>query len=47
MARQGQGAHGYARLFPILEIAYELTSLGMIASQRDVFYRLVTLLLSG
>ena len=39
MARQGQGAHGYARLFPILEIAYELVSLGITASQRDVYYR--------
>lgn len=40
-SRQGQGAHGYARLFPILEIAYELVSLGKTATQRDIFYRYI------
>ena len=41
IGRQGQGAFSYARIFPILQISHELLSLGVTASQRDVFYRRV------
>ena len=41
LERQGQGAHAYARVFPILEIVYELLSLGKTASQRDIYYRCI------
>ena len=39
IGRQGQGAFSYARIFSILQISHELLSLGVTASQRDVFYR--------
>ena len=39
MDRQGQGAYAYARIFAILQISHELLTLGVTASQRDVYYR--------
>ena len=39
MDRQGQGAYPYARIFAILQISHELLTLGVTASQRDVYYR--------
>ncbi len=39
MDRQGQGAYPYARMFAILQISHELLTLGVTASQRDVYYR--------
>jgi len=39
MERQGHGAYPYARIFAILQISHELLTLGITASQRDVFYR--------
>ena len=41
MERQGQGAYPYARIFAILQISHGLLTLGVTASQRDVFYRQV------
>ena len=41
MERQGQGAYPYARIFAILQISHELLTLGVTASQRDIFYRQV------
>ena len=41
MERQGLGAYPYARIFAILQISHELLTLGVTASQRDVFYRQV------
>ena len=42
MDRQGQGAYPYARIFAILQISHELLTLGVTASQRDVYYRHVS-----
>ena len=39
LARQGQGAAAYTRIFVIVSIVHKLLLEGKTASQRDIYYR--------
>lgn len=39
--RNGESAFSYVRVFKILEVARDLVNSGKLATQRDIYYRLL------